>query len=157
MEEHLFPDTMFGFREHPSAQDILLQLKAQVIGQCSWRSVKAILVLDLKGAFENARHENILENLPSLHCGRKTYYYVRNFLKDRTAALRIGDLLSQQIRLGPRGTPQGSDISPLLFSIGLIRLPPLLAEVPGILYELYADDITVWTTCESTMEFQDAL
>lgn len=32
-EQNLFPDTVFGFREHLSAQDILLQLKKQVIGR----------------------------------------------------------------------------------------------------------------------------
>ncbi|XP_049519020.1 uncharacterized protein LOC125943595 [Dermacentor silvarum] len=47
-ENDLMPHTMFGFRERLSTQDVLLQLKMEVIDPPSKRNSRAILALDLK-------------------------------------------------------------------------------------------------------------
>lgn len=98
------PYTTFGFREHLSMQDVLLQLKMQVIDLPITRNSRAILALDLKGAFNNVQHSKILDNLQKTQCGR-TYEYIRDFLNDRQAHVRTGDKRSQPISKGTRGTP----------------------------------------------------
>ncbi|XP_077564672.1 uncharacterized protein LOC144180160 [Haemaphysalis longicornis] len=57
------PDTMFGFRQHLSTQDILLLLKEDIIDRLDRHHKSCILALDVKGAFDNVKHEKILENL----------------------------------------------------------------------------------------------
>ncbi|KAH7973750.1 hypothetical protein HPB49_004828 [Dermacentor silvarum] len=108
--------------------DILLQLKEEVIVPATRHSPTAILALDLKGA---------------------TYSYIRDFLSDRKAILKVGDQATDPFLLGGRGTPQGAVLSPLLFNIALIGLPPLLDNIPGIRHGLYADDITIWSSTGS--------
>ncbi|XP_077553496.1 uncharacterized protein LOC144168368 [Haemaphysalis longicornis] len=60
------PDTMFGFRQHLSTQDILLLLKEDIIDRLDRHHKSCILAVDVKGAFDNVKHEKILENLQRL-------------------------------------------------------------------------------------------
>ncbi|XP_077547715.1 uncharacterized protein LOC144159942 [Haemaphysalis longicornis] len=84
------PATMFGFRKHLGTQDVMVQLHELVIKQATRSSPRAILALDLKGAFDNVTHASILRNLNGTGCGTRTFHYVRNFLEDRAAVLTIG-------------------------------------------------------------------
>lgn len=156
-DSQLMPHTMFGFRPHLSTQDILLQLREDILSQASKHTPKAILALDLKGAFDNVNHETILQNLNNLGCGERMYSYIRDFLTDRTAVIKIEDKRSQPINIGSKGTPQGAVLSPLLFNIALINLPKELNQIPGLHHGLYADDITIWIREGSEGEMQDKL
>lgn len=142
----LLPHTMFGFRAHLSTHDVLLQLKREVIDPARRNSDRALLSLDLKGAFDNVKHSTILQNLQTTNCGQRVYSYIYDFLKDRTVNISIGTKQTTQVKMGTRGTPQGAVLSPLLFNIALRNLPPLLNQIQGIRHALYADDITIWTT-----------
>lgn len=151
------PHTMFGFRAHLSAQDIHLQLKADIIDRLSKTHPSTILALDIKGAFDNVSHTAILNQLQTTGCGQSTYNYVRAFLTDRTATISIGPHRSDRFNTPAKGTPQGSVISPLLFNIAMAGLPPLLSNIPDISHALYADDITIWTNKGSPGYQQDNL
>lgn len=151
------PHTMFGFRPKLSTQDILLQLKKEIFETASKNAPKAILALDLKGAFDNVAHTAILRNLASLDCGERTYGYVRDFLTARQAILKVGDLQSNPHKYGSRGTPQGAVLSPMLFNIAMINLPQKLGSIPDIKHGLYADDITIWIAKGSEGEMQERL
>lgn len=85
------------------------------------------------------------------------YNYIRDFLTGCRAILKVGDLATDPILLGNRGTPQGAVLSPLLFNIALIGLPPLLDSIPGIHHGLYADDITIWSKTGSLGEIEERL
>ncbi|KAH9380391.1 hypothetical protein HPB48_017614 [Haemaphysalis longicornis] len=139
------PKTMFGFRKQLSTQDVMLQLHELVIKQATRNSPRAILALDLKGAFDNVTHASILTNLNGTRCGTRTFGYIKNFLSSRTAQISVGNERSEPIELGERGTPQGAVLSPLLFNLALLPLPRLLDQIEGIGHALYADDITIWT------------
>lgn len=64
-DSQFFPDTLFGYRPNLSTQDILLQLKEDVVDGPTTAQTRAILALDLKGAFDNVSHDLILDNLAS--------------------------------------------------------------------------------------------
>lgn len=150
-DNDLFPYTMIGFRRHLSTQDTMLQLKHHII-DCTGRSTKAILGLDLKKAFDNVTHSTILNQINTLNLGLRTYNYIRAFLTDRTATITVGALTSSEITMGSVGTPQGSVISPMLFNLALLGLPSQLQKIPGLHHTLYADDITLWV-CEGSDGF----
>lgn len=152
-----YPNTMFGFRTGLSTQDVLLQLKEQVIQKLSRTHPKMILALDVQGAFDNVYHSAILDNLASTHCGHRTYNYVKAFLHNRKATLRLGPHSTPIFDMPTRGTPQGSVISPLLFNVALLHLPAKLDRIPGLHHAFYADDITLWTTQGSVGAQQDTL
>lgn len=65
------------------------------------------------------KHSAILSQVSELNMGERSYSYINDFLTDRTAELRAGDIQLQD-KLGSTGTPQGSVISPLLFNLVII-------------------------------------
>ncbi|XP_077532448.1 uncharacterized protein LOC144144812 [Haemaphysalis longicornis] len=151
------PDTMFGFRQHLSTQDILLLLKEDIIDHLDRHHKSCILAVDVKGAFDNVKHEKIFEHLQSTNCGPKAYNYARNFLTNRTATVGIGNLRGEKFQLPNKGTPQGSVVSPLLFNIAMLHLPKKLKAIEGLRHALYADDFTLWARAPTTGKQQDSL
>ncbi|KAG0432999.1 hypothetical protein HPB47_020326 [Ixodes persulcatus] len=156
-EKGYFPDTMYGFRPHLSTQDILLQLKEEVLDSLNNHSKRSILTLDIKGAFDNISHQAILQGVASTNCGERTYKYFASFLTNHTDTVGIGHLRSDKFTTLPKGTPQGSVVSPLLFNIAMKDLPPLLQAIPNLHHAIYADDLTLWVSTGSPGDQQDAL
>lgn len=128
---------MVGFRPSLSTQDVMLLLKAQVIGNRS-RDVRGILALGLSKAFETVAHDFILKEISALNLGGRFFTFVESFLRGRTAAIRVGQSKSEPFELGRRRTPQGAVISPLLFNIAMHRLSKRLSAVPNVEHALYA-------------------
>lgn len=146
IEDHdHFPNTMYGFRPHLSTQDVLIQIKEDILDRLPKNHKRCILALDIKGAFDNISHHAILQGLSSIDCGQRVYNYVAAFLTKRTATIGIEHLRSAPFKTIARGTPQGSVISPLLFNLAMKDLPPLLQDIPHLCHAIYADDLTFWT------------
>ncbi|XP_075543845.1 uncharacterized protein LOC142578332 [Dermacentor variabilis] len=100
-----FPHSMFGFRPHLSSQDVLLQVKRQVMqpeSPADARRFRCLLGLDLKKAFDNVAHAAVLEGLTQLGVGNRAYQYVRNFLTDRKCRIKVGEHETEFIELGSR-------------------------------------------------------
>lgn len=152
----IYTHNMIGFRIGLSTQDAMMLIKHQVLDGYS-RDTKALLGLDLEKAFDNIKHEFILETVANLELGPRLYNYTRSFLSGRKARLRIGNFLSEHVLLGHRGTPQGSVISPALFNLCMIGLSKRLASVDNIKHTIYADDITIWCVGGSEGRVQDAM
>ncbi|KAG0445600.1 hypothetical protein HPB47_013560 [Ixodes persulcatus] len=138
-KNQLLPNTQFGFRPHTSTQDVLLWLYKDLLEDPPKGQTRCILALDLKGAFDNVSHESILRGLSQVDCGRKTYNY------------------SGKYNLGPRGTPQGAVLPPLLFNLAMRGLPGALQAVPQVEHAIYADDITLWCRSRSDEQIEEGL
>ncbi|XP_077500979.1 uncharacterized protein LOC144111498 [Amblyomma americanum] len=97
LQQHLeekghYPDSMSGFRAKLSAQDVLLQIKEEVLTQVPYNGESVIMALDVKDAFDNAGHAAIMEGLNNANCGKKIHYYTRASLSNRTVTVGIGEL-----------------------------------------------------------------
>lgn len=156
VENEIYPNTMLGFRAGLSTQDVMLQIKHQILDSKT-RSTRAILGFDLKKAFDKAAHSAILSQVSHLNLGDRAYNYIRDFLTNRKATLTMGELKSEVRDMGSSGTPQGSVISPMLFNLIMIGLPEKLEDIEGINHSLYADDITIWISQGSDGEIEQKL
>lgn len=156
-DNNLLPPTLIGFRPKLSTQDAMLRIKHDILDQISPAGTKAILGLDLTKAFDNISHVAILEALQQLGVGAKIDNYVKDFLSSRTANLHLGGLKSDTIRLGSRGTPQGSVLSPFLFNIVMANLPSKLNHIPDLKHSIYADDITLWVNKGNDAHVEETL
>lgn len=152
----MYTHNMIGFRAGLSTQDAMKLIKHQIIDR-STGDTRAILGLDLEKAFDNISHEFILQSIAGLGLGKRAYDFVRSFLSQRTAKLKIEGYLSQEFTLGSRGTPQGSVISPTLFNIAMIGLSKELAKIQRINHTIYADDITIWCAGGSEGQVEEAM
>lgn len=78
---------MFGFRPNLPTQDILLQLKEEVLDHVTPDSSKAILALELKEVFDHVAHHTILENLSNTNCKSRTHDYIEGLLDNCTTTI----------------------------------------------------------------------
>ncbi|XP_070385363.1 putative nicotine oxidoreductase [Dermacentor albipictus] len=148
---------MFGFRANLSMQDVLLQLKEDVLETMPKNGENVVMALDIKGAFDNVSHAAIMEGLNNTDCGRRIHDYVKDFLTNRTASVELGEMRSDVFTTPSKGTPQGSVISPILFNVAMIGLAERLSRIQGIQHAMYADDITVWGNHRSLGEKQETI
>ncbi|XP_077563803.1 uncharacterized protein LOC144179356 [Haemaphysalis longicornis] len=111
-EKGLYPDSMIEFRGGLRNQDAMLQLKKEIV-----------------------------EDDTRLNMGDRSYEYIKDFLSGRKIELHAGEIDLLERDVGSVGTPQGSVISPLLFSIVMIRVAEAVSSVEGVRHAIYADII----------------
>lgn len=85
--------------------------------------------------------EGLLIKIRKLGVTGKMYRWVRDFLYGRTTEVRVGKTVSQKHKV-VNGTPQGSVISPLLFSIMTDDVFDGVDHSIG--RSLFADDGALW-------------
>ena len=116
----------------------------------------AYTLLDLSSAFDTLRHDILLERLRNIGIQDKTMECFSNFIKDRYYSIKIRNNYSTSYTIG-HGVPQGSILSPILFSIYLTPLQTIKKRYPSITYNLYADDIELHATITNSTNLQDCL
>ena len=103
-----------GFRRGRSSMDPIVCLehdirKAQV-------NKETVLAVSFEKAYDMVWKQGFLIKLKQLGIRGRVFYWVKDFLSERKIAVRINGILSTQYEV-ENGIPQGSIISPLLFSI----------------------------------------
>lgn len=87
-----------------STQDAMLALQ-DVYTDYSASQKRAIVGLDIKGAFDHVNHAAVLEGVRAIRPGQKLYNYVKDFLTDRTVAVQANEVQART-RYLQRGVPQ---------------------------------------------------
>jgi len=91
--------------------------------------------IDIEKAYDMVNKEVLLSKLLSYGISGRMFHFIRSFLSHRTFQIRIGSTLSMTKRL-ENGTPLGSVLSPILFSLMINDLPKRITSHAA----LYADD-----------------
>ncbi|KAH7938184.1 hypothetical protein HPB49_021342 [Dermacentor silvarum] len=99
----------------------------------------------------------MLDGLSDVNVGKRTFDYVKSFLKDITATLHMQSLSSEEIKLGNKGTLQGAIISPFLFNPVMEDFPRKLGRIVGLKTSVYADDVNVWLNEGSEASIEERL
>jgi len=147
-----------GFRAYHSATDALARLENYVrTSFLLCHSVVAVF-LDIDKAFDTVWHYGLMQKLYKMGLTGNLPKYINNFLTKRSLMVKIGTTTSVKYQT-QAGVPQGSVISPLLFSI---MIDDIFHECPRTIeYSLYADDGALWITCQhindGISKMQDAL
>ena len=104
------------------------------------KKVLGIVFFDIEKAFDNASHLQILYNLLQIGIKGRMLKWLFDFFTGRKFNVRIGNSYSDDYPIN-NGVPQGSIISPILFSILLIALPQF--DKTHTLQ--YTDDLSIFT------------
>jgi len=127
--------------------DNLIRLQQEIIDGFSQRQYTACVFFDVEKAFDRISPSVIIEILCKWNIGGNILKFVQLFLNDRTFSVRLGNILSIK-RKQEVGTPQGSVLSPLLFSIALSEIQKII-KFP-VNYSLYADDLVIYMRNSNT-------
>jgi hypothetical protein len=126
-----------GFRPSHSTIDPLMRLEAAARTSLLRGHFCVAVFLDISLAFDTVWHHGLLQKLHALGLVGNLPRFVQQFLSLCRIAVRIDGELSSSYPISA-GVPQGSVISPALFSIMIDDLFHKCSD--DISYSLYADD-----------------
>ena len=139
----------FGFRPKNSTEHPVLDLKENILENCSKKQISCILFLDLKKAFDTVSHKILLEKLKYYGVQGVALSLFRSYLTNRKQLTVIGDCVSD-LELIEWGVPQGSVLGPLLFLIFINDIP----HASDLGTWLFADDTSLVLSASSLSELQ---
>lgn len=139
-EKNVLPNEQFGFRaRHSTVHQVLRIVEFATEGFNVKESTGAVF-LDVSKAFDKVWHEGLIHKLSHADIPTGLVRLTGSFLKDRRFRVKLGDTRSS-VRTAESGVPQGSTLSPLLFSVFTKDIPRTEATELA----LYADDTAVYT------------
>ena len=100
------------------------------------------VAVDLTAAFDTVNHNVRLSKIVRSTLQEATCRWLSNYLRGRQSVTSCR-VVKSKARIIHTGVPQGSKISPTLFSFYLADMPRPIQPVKRI---CYADDITVWVS-----------
>ena len=149
----LIPNFQAGFRPGFCTFDHICRLEADVKDCFNKRYNSHAVFLDIEKAYDSVWIPALLFKLTKLKVSGPINNWLRNFLLNRTFAIRINNFTSSETAVA-RGVPQGGVLSPTLWLIYMHDFPH---PSPLIHTSLFADDIEFHTVSMSDRRAQTAL
>lgn len=131
-----------GFRAGHVTQTALLKLTDDIREGMDRRQVTALLLFDFSKSFKSVSHVLLLEKLQSLGFSRRVLQWIASYLSGCSQAVKAEDPSFTSFRPLNKGLPQGSVLSPLLFTLFVADIA--LGLGPGICHIIYADDLQIY-------------
>jgi hypothetical protein len=126
-----------GFRRR-SAMDALVTVSTETAKALTIKYVMSVVYFDIEKVYNNMWREELLIKLSALGIGVRVFNWIIDFLFNRVIRVRMGSELSMWFEV-ENGTPQGSVVSPVLFTL---MIDYIFKEVGhGVGVALYADDV----------------
>ena len=156
--KNLLSNRQFGFRKNRSTLDPLMILTREIQNAFAIQSQTVAVFFDLEKAYDTTWRAGILIQLVDWGIVGNMFYCLQDFLSERYMKVRVGSSISNAY-LQEEGIPQGSVLSPTLFSIAFNGL---LERVPiGVQGLAFADDYAVIcsrsTASEACQKIQEAI
>ncbi|KAL0892118.1 hypothetical protein ABMA27_015319 [Loxostege sticticalis] len=141
--------TQFGFRKGLSTLDSLSILTTDIRLAFKKKEYLVGVFLDIASAYDNVLLPVLRQKLLHLSVSEKLVRLIYSTLTSRSISVRYQDTLLPP-RLIFKGLPQGSVLSPLLYSIYTYDLDRTVESFCNILQ--YADDIAIYVSSSSILE-----
>ena len=146
INKYLIPaQDQHGFRREHSTTSALLQLTTDVAVGFNQRKPQdrtVCVAVDLSAAFDTVCHNNLLSKINRSQLPPATARWLSCYLRGRQAKTCFRAVKSTSRKVNT-GVPQGSKLSPSLFSFYIADMPIPTEPVKRV---CYADDLTVWAS-----------
>ena len=137
-----------GYRKGRSTQEHILRLSQQVFNGFKQQECTLAVFLDCEAAFDAVWTKGLMYKMYQLNLPSNFLRLLCSFLSNRSLSVHVEGYKSRPISLRA-GTPQGSCLSPILFSIHVNDIP--FTDMVGCQPSQYADDTGLWSTGKDTI------
>lgn len=138
-------EKQFGFKKGHNTVHQVGRIKNRITTNKRLKKSTGVVLLDIEKAFDTVWHRGLLYKLLSANIPRYIWKIVADFLTNRSFAVSINTSTSSFKNL-PAGLPQGSILSPILYSLYTSDfVPPREVDVA-----YYADDTALISTSKLT-------
>lgn len=134
----LLPPQQFGFRQGHSTEHQILRLVEYIQDNFQRKNHVGCIFLDISKAFDRVWHAGLIFKLIKLQTPRYLVHLIHSFLQNRSFCVKVRSSLSQPHPI-EAGVPQGSILSPLLYTLYTADLPLTDRSFLGT----YADDTVI--------------
>lgn len=142
---NIIKDRQHGFRPQRGTTTAIAVIYETIANALAERKQIYVILRDVSKAFDKVWHAGLQYKILRLGLPPTLEKILCNFLANRTAKIVVGNTQSNEIQL-KSGVPQGSVLSPVLYTIYTNDMP---IAGPGCTDIMYADDITQIITTES--------
>lgn len=137
---NILPAHQSGFRAGHSCETALLDITDSILSATDKGFVSVLTLLDFSKAFDTVDHNILTSILHYIGLNDDAASLLHSFLTSRTQAVKIKNFFSRTVSL-VTGVPQGSILSPLLFSLYTCDL---FKSVKKCCARMYADDTQIY-------------
>ena len=129
-----------GNRKLHSTETLNIAVTDTFLEAMDSKQISILILIDLSKAFDSVQHDILLQKISCFGASPTVLNWFKSYLSERHQYIRIGTTFSSSLPL-THGIPQGSILSPFLFSIYTDDLP----SVPKTCtLESYVDDSKVF-------------
>lgn len=130
---NILKDTQHGFRNHRGTNTAITTVHENIAHLIARRQQCYIILRDVSKAFDKVWHEGLQTKIAQIQLPLVITKFFNNFIKDRSAKIKIEDYIGPPFQL-QADVPQGSALSPTLYSIYTNDLPPSAIDFTNIQY-----------------------
>ncbi|GFS70517.1 probable RNA-directed DNA polymerase from transposon BS [Trichonephila clavipes] len=152
--KNLIPGEQYGYRRGHSTVDQIISFCQSIrdAQNCKPTHHTMAALLDLTKAFDRVwKHKLLIKLYDTFNIRGNTLAWISDFLHHRSMRVNFNNTFSDPVVLG-QGVPQGSVLSPTLFSLylaGIEKIPSVEMRVG-----LFADDIVIWCSGRDLVEME---
>ncbi|GFV69684.1 probable RNA-directed DNA polymerase from transposon X-element [Trichonephila clavipes] len=152
--KNLIPGEQYGYRRGHSTVDQIISFCQSIrdAQNCKPTHHTMAALLDLTKAFDRVwKHKLLIKLHDTFNIRGNTLAWISDFLHHRSIRVNFNNTFSDPVVLG-QGVPQGSVLSPTLFSLylaGIEKIPSVEMRVG-----LFADDIVIWSSGRDLVEME---
>ena len=132
-------DDQFGFREGKSTSDAIIRLLDYLYDAIDNNEFAIALFIDYQKAFDTVNRTILLRKIEKYGIRGRPLDLIASYLTNRCQYVKIGNSFSSKLPSNI-GVPQGSNLSPLLFTLYINDLHNISPNISTI---LFADDSTL--------------
>lgn len=142
-DNHIIPHQQFGFRRRHSPSHALLHTYNKIRTSLQSKQTLGLLSFDIEKAFDRVWHAGLIYKLSKLNFPYYIIKIIYSFIQSRKYFVKINSKTSV-LKTVNWGVPQGSALSPTLYSIYVYDIPTKFDEKTELI--LFADDTTITTS-----------